>query len=199
MSRRERERCWGSDCDRAALDRVRPEPEGWPGRASLPLRPREVDSVDRRLVGFWRVLSFEMIEDVAVRLIPFEVGEPVEFTATGKYTMWADPRRPATCLCRAFRRRGVSALDVWIKGLERLCTHCIYEVDEARLRICIAGDSRPRPAEIKQDDERLWCVLTFERCDPPPKVRPAKPRKLLEPGRYIPKGLFGKPRAKRRK
>ena len=47
--------------------------------------------MDRELVGFWRVLSFEMIEDVAVRLIPFEIGEPVEFTASGKYTMWADP------------------------------------------------------------------------------------------------------------
>jgi hypothetical protein len=163
--------------------------------------------MDQELVGFWRVRAFDMIEDVAVQLIAFEVGERVEFAAIGKYVMWADPRRPATYRCRSFRRRGVSALDIWVEGLERQRSRCIYQVDGPRLHICIAGNRLDsarrlrarRPTEIKRDDERLWCVMTCERCDPPPKVRPAKPRKLLEPGHFIPKGFFAKPRAKRRK
>jgi hypothetical protein len=86
-----------------------------------------------------------------------------------------------------------------VEGLERLRTRCIYQVDGRRLRICIAGDSGLRPTEIKRNDERRGCVIMCERCDPLPKVRPAKPRKLLEPGRFIPKGLFAKPRSKCRK
>jgi hypothetical protein len=157
--------------------------------------------MDEQLVGFWRVRSLDMIEDRAVQLIAGagQIGESVEFTASGKYVMWADPRRPATSRCRSFRRGGVSALDIWIEGLERLRTRCIYQVDGRHLHICIAGDSGRRPTEIMRDDERLWCVMACERCDPPPKMRRAKPRRLLEPGHFIPKGLFGKPRAKRRK
>jgi hypothetical protein len=153
--------------------------------------------MDKQLLGFWRVRSLDMIEDRAVRLIAGLPDQVVEFTAPGNYVVWADPRRPARYRCRSFMRKGIRALDVWIEGLEPLRTHCIYHVDGSHLQIGIAGDSGSRPTELRRDDERLWCVLSCERCEPPPRARPARPRKLLQPGRLIPRGMFGKPRTGR--
>jgi hypothetical protein len=155
--------------------------------------------MDKQLLGFWRIRALDMVEDRAVRLIGGLPDQIVEFTAKGEYVQWADPRRPARSRCRSFTRKGIQALDVWIERLEALTTHCIYQVDGSNLQICIAGDSGSRPKEIRQDDERLWCVLSCERSEPPPKMRPAKPRKLLPPGSFIPRGLFVKPRTKRRR
>ncbi|HJZ59561.1 MAG TPA: hypothetical protein VKE74_31745 [Gemmataceae bacterium] len=155
--------------------------------------------MDEIIVGFWRVRSIDMVEDRAVSLVGGLPGEIVEFTSDGRYVLWGDPSRPSTSCCRTFRWKGRSALDVWIEGLEALTTRCIYQVEGPNLLVCIAGDSQPRPAEMKRKDARLWCLMSLERSEPPPKRRRAKSRKLLEPGRFIPKGLFGKPRAKRRK
>jgi hypothetical protein len=156
--------------------------------------------MDAAILGYWRVRSIDMVENRAVTLIGGRSGEIVEFAADGRYVLWGDPHRPTkSSHFRTFVRKQRRALDVWIKDLEPLTTHCIYDIDGLNLAICIAGDSRARPTEPKRDDNRPWCMMHLARCEPPPKVRRRKPRKLLEPGRLIPKGFLDDIRPKRRK
>lgn len=145
------------------------------------------------LSGWWKVSAVDMVRKRAVRLIGGLPGEVVEFTTDNRYVVW-DDAGPLTGSSK-FRHTtegGFLALDIWIPGLEALTTRCIYRTTTDALELCIAGDSGPRPTEFKRDDERLWCLVFFSRCEKP-VVRARRRRSLLRPGKLIPDELLGPP------
>ena len=147
--------------------------------------------MDRRLVGFWRIDTIDMVPDRAVQLIGGLLNEIVEFTDNDRYVLWGDPSDPRKINCR-FLDTDPPAMDFWIRGLESLGSKCLLDIQDSRLKICIAGDSGERPTEIRRDDELLWCVMSLERWNGPRpvKTKRRKRRPLLKPGRLIPDGFL---------
>lgn len=156
--------------------------------------------MDESLIGFWRVRSFSMAEGKVYTLLAGGEGEIIEFTRGGEYVAWGDPRRPMRYHYRTFIENGFPALDNWIEGLEPLATRCIYRVDGTTLEVCIVGkEGGSRPTKFKRDDRRLWCLMYLDRSDPPPRRKPATPKKLLEPGKLIPTYLLDPPKVRKTK
>ncbi len=149
--------------------------------------------MDDALIGCWRVTGSDMVVGRSVRLIGGLLGEFGEFTADGRYRVDLADRRPLDSRYRTSATAETMDLDIWIEGLETLGAHCIYRIDGDTLAVCIAGDSRPRPTELRRDDGRLWCVMIFERSVPPKRRRSARSELLLEPGSLIQKAFLKKP------
>ncbi|QDT14567.1 hypothetical protein [Alienimonas californiensis] len=128
-------------------------------------------SNDASLVGCWRVEATDMIEGRTVSLIGGLPGEYVEFTDDGRYRVDLLDRRPSEGPFERVRSDFGPGLNFWIEGLESLITRCLYEIDGDSLTICIAGDYGPRPVAVRRDDDKLWCVKTFRRCERPRRRR----------------------------
>lgn len=142
--------------------------------------------MDIRLGGFWSVRTIDMVPNRAVRLIGGLVGELVEFTADGHYILWGDPADPDRGE-KLFRWHDSDppGLDIWIPGLEPLANQCLCRIAEDEMQICVSGDSRPRPTEIRRDDRKLWCVYSFVRWGRPAPIERRRRKKVLHPGRPI--------------
>ncbi|MFO0909049.1 MAG: hypothetical protein U0794_11990 [Isosphaeraceae bacterium] len=141
------------------------------------------------LLGFWKVQSIEAPEGRTVMLIGVLPGRIGEYRADGHFVNWSEPRRISETRYQAHLEDGRMALDHWIEGLEPLVRRCVYELEGNILRICVPGAEGPRPTHVVFDPDRVWCVITLKRCDPPKPRKPAKPKPLLEPGSLIPKYL----------
>lgn len=153
--------------------------------------------MDTLLIGLWSVRGIDMVPDRAASLIGGLPGEVVEFTADGRYVVWGDPSAPDRTASR-YRCHDTDppGLDVWIPGLESLVRRCVYQVDGAVAQVCIAGDSRGRPAAVRRDDSRIWGVVTLYRwAGLPPTKRRKRRQPLLRPGKLIPDGFLADDRA----
>ena len=146
--------------------------------------------MDKELLGCWRVVNTDMVVGRAVRLIGGLPGEYVEFTGNGLYRLDIERPNPSECHCRTSTSGRLGELDVWIKGLEPLTTRCLYQIADDGLEICISGDSRERPTELRRDDERLWCLMTLKRAEPPKPYKSGREMPLLKPGKFIPDGFL---------
>jgi hypothetical protein len=141
--------------------------------------------MDPALVGWYRVKGFDMVVGRTVSLIGGLPGERVEFTEDGRYRVWELRDLAGDSRYAAWPQKKPAEMDVWIPGMD-VVSRCAYELAGKELRVCVGGDHGPRPTEIRRDDERLWCVIRFERCKAPRagKAKPAKP--TVEPGSFIP-------------
>ena len=131
-------------------------------------------------------MSTDMIVGRAVRLIGGLPGEYVEFTKRGIYRIDLGSPCPSECHYRVSTSNGLGELDIWIRGLESLITQCIYYIAGDDLEICIGGDSGERPTKLQRDDERLWCLMTLKRSEPPKRRKSGLEPPLLKPGSLIP-------------
>lgn len=148
---------------------------------------------DPALLGSWRVMSTDMILGKTVSLIGGLPGEYVEFTPDGRYRVDLLDRRPSESRYSAVVSEPDSSLDVWNVGLESLVAQCIYQIDRDRLTVCVAGNHRQRPTEIRRDDDKLWCVITFTRAAPPKRRKRVKSEPLLKNGSLIPAAFMKAP------
>lgn len=118
---------------------------------------------DSELLGHWRVLSIDMIDGKTVSLIGGLPDEIVEFTDDGRYRVDIKHRNPAESRYCAVASPTNSDLDVWSEGLESLVSRCLYRIEGNELTVCVAGNHRSRPTEIRRDDDQLWCVIQLAR------------------------------------
>ena len=146
--------------------------------------------MDENLIGYWRVLATDMIADRAVTLIGGLPGECVEFTSNGLYRVGIEAPPPSEYHYRTSVSNSLGELDAWIKGLEPLTARCLYGVSDDELKICIAGDSKDRPTELRRDDEQLWCIMTLKHTEPTKPSKPRRERPLLKPSSFIPSGFL---------
>lgn len=141
------------------------------------------------LIGCWYVSAIDM-PNQCIELIAGVPGEHVEFTADGRYRSGLERRTPSDYCYRAKMGSNLGELDIWQDELPRqFGAQCVYRIIGDILAICIAGNNGKRPTDLRRDDSRLWCVMTYQRAERPPK-RGAGRKKLLEPGSLMPKPLF---------
>jgi hypothetical protein len=130
-------------------------------------------SVDPRLVGWWEVQSIEMPQGKALKLIPGSPGQKVWFSESGHYNVL--PNNDDTTSYRCVVAQPYGELDIWIKGLERLPSPCLYKVDDTVLKIAVAGrplgfdQALKRPSAMRMDEEQNWALITMKRSAQPKK------------------------------
>ena len=122
-------------------------------------------------------MSTDMMVGKTVSLIGGMPGEHVEFTSDGRYRVDLMVRRPPESRFSVALSEPDSALNVWIDGIDSFVAQCLYQIRGDTLMVCVAGNHRERPAEIRRDDGKLWCVIRFSRAERPKRL----PRSQSEP------------------